>query len=407
MRHLVLAPLIALVTVCAPDNHTSAQPPDNFVPDVAGVVRDGNNFALDLYGQLAKQDGNLFFSPYSISNALAMTSAGARGETATQMAETLHFALDQERLHLSFGALRTQIAGTDEQRNYQLQTANRLWGQQDYGFLPDFLWTTESNYDADLKQVDFINDTEEARTTINRWVEERTSEKIKNLIKPGILTADTRLVLTNAIYFKAAWRHPFVPEQTKEGEFTLADGEKVMAKLMHGHVRTNYFQGDSFQALELPYEEHELSMIVLLPNDPQDLPALEMKLTPNNLTKWLETLSGHGVDVTLPKFKLTSEFMLKDVLSEMGMPDAFDPQNADFSGMTRARLFISHVVHKAFVDVNEAGTEAAASTAVVVATDSASTQKPATFRADHPFVYLIRENRTGSILFMGRVLSPS
>ena len=198
MRHLVLSLLIALVTAYAPHSHTSARPPDELGPDVAGIVRNCNILALDLYDQLAEQDGNLFFSPYSISNALAMTYAGARGETETQMAETLHFALDQERLHPAFGTLRKQIEGGNEKRNYQLQIANRLWGQQDYGFLPEFLWTIERNYDADLKQVDFVNDTEEARTTINRWVEEQTSEKIKNLIKPGILTLETRLVIASS-----------------------------------------------------------------------------------------------------------------------------------------------------------------------------------------------------------------
>jgi serpin B len=372
------------------------------------VVQDNNAFALSLYGQLAQQDGNLFFSPYSISNALAMTYAGARGETATQMAGTLHFALDQERLHAAFGSLRNEIQGAGHNRAYQLQTANRLWGQKDYGFLPDFLKATEDNYDAGLIEVDFININarEQARKTINTWVEEQTQDKIKDLIKPDILTVDTRLVLTNAIYFKAAWRHPFAPEQTKDGDFTLADGKKVMAKLMHGHVTTNYLQFDSFQALELPYEERDLSMIVLLPNEAEGLPAFEKSLTPANLTKWLDKLSDHAVNVTLPKFKVTSEFMLKDVLSEMGMPIAFDRHKADFSGMTtRERLRISYVVHKAFVDVNEAGTEAAASTAVVM--ERYSLPPPATFRADHPFVYIIRDNRSGSILFLGRIVNPS
>jgi serine protease inhibitor len=313
-----------------------------------------------------------------------------------------------------------EIQGTDQERKvqgkYQLQIANRLWGQTDYKFLPDFLKTTANNYGAGVKQVDFKNAREEARQTINAWIEEQTNDKIKELIKPDVLPEDTRLVLTNAIYFKAAWMLPFSPKQTMDGDFTLVDGKKVKAKLMRANNRTKYFKGEGFEAAELPYEEaerpgrildeHDLSMIVLLPNKSDGLPAFEKTLTAANLTKWLGKLSIHNVDVTLPKFKLTSEFMLKDGLSKMGMPIAFDRNKADFSGMTTSeRLFINHVVHKAFVDVNEAGTEAAASTAVVMT--PASAPPPATFLADHPFVYLIRDNRTGSILFLGRVVDPS
>jgi serine protease inhibitor len=387
-------------------------------PDAATVVKDSNSFALDLYGQLAQKDGNLFFSPYSISTALAMTYAGARGETAMQMANTLHFTLEQERLHPAFANLGKAIQGGDPRRKYQLQIANRLWGQKDFHFLPDFLQTTENHYGGGLKQVDFINAREEARNIINAWVLEQTKDKINELIQPGIFTVDTRLVLTNAIYFKAAWKRPFSTAKTQDGDFTLADGKKVKAKLMRGSNRTNYFKGEGFEALELPYEgfnpggdQPELSMIVLLPNQADGLPAFEKMLTATRLKQWLARLSNprlsdHMVDVTLPKFKLTSEFMLKDVLSQMGMPLAFDRLRADFSGMTTSdRLFISHVVHKTFVDVNEVGTEAAASTAVMM--DRVSAPLPATFRADHPFVYLIRDNRTGSILFLGRVVNPT
>jgi serpin B len=412
MKHLTIA--LAAGLALAPGLTDAQPPPTKLDPDAARVVKDSNTFALDLYGQLALQDGNLFFSPYSISNALAMTYAGARGETAKQIATTLHFTLEQKRLHPAFGSLRKVTQGAGQERKvqpkYQLLTANRLWGQKDYGFLPDFLKSTENHYGAGLKEVDFENASEAARKVINAWVEEQTKDKIKELIKPDILTEDTRLVLTNAIYFKAAWRHPFSPKQTTDGDFTVADGKKVKAKLMRGPHRTNYFKGEGFEALELPYEAHDLSMVVLLPDKADGLPAFEKRLTAANLTQWLGKLSDyasdHQVDVTLPKFKLTSEFMLKDVLSKMGMPIAFDRKKADFSGMaTRERLFIKHVVHKTFVDVNEAGTEAAASTAVVV--DRVSAARPAMFRADHPFVYLIRDNRTGSILFLGRVVSPS
>ena len=407
MKHLTIA-----LAACLAFAHglTNAQPPTEPDSDAATVVKDSNTFALDLYSHLAQQDGNLFFSPYSISNALAMTYAGARGETAMQIATTLHFTLEQDRLHPAWGNLRKEIQGAGQGRTvqlkYQLHSANHLWGQKDYSFLPAFLKTTENYYGAGLKEVDFINGREEARQTINAWVEEQTKDKIKEIIKPDILTEDTRLVLTNAIYFKAAWRRPFLPKKTTDGDFTVADGKKVKAKLMRSPNRTNYFKGEGFEALELLYEDRDLSMIVLLPNKADALPAFEKRLTAANLSQWLARLSDHNVDVTLPKFKLTSEFMLKDVLSNMGMPLSFDRDKADFSGMTkRERLFVSHVVHKAFVDVNEAGTEAAASTAELMEIVSAPPR--ATFRADRPFMYLIRDNRTGSILFLGRVVDPA
>ncbi len=385
---------------------TEAQPPNKLNPDATAIVHGNNVFALDLYRELARKDGNLFFSPYSISTALGMTYAGARGETAAQMASTLHFALPPERLHPAFRDLIREINGADRPRKYQLQTANRLWGQKDFGFLPDFLKLVEADYGAGLKEVDFISATEQARKAINAWVEVQTRDKIKELLKPGLLTEDTRLVLTNAIYFKAAWLHSFNVKSTIKGDFHVSADKKVTVPLMRGSNRTNYFKGDGFEALELPYEQHDLSMLVFLPAKGTELAEFEKRLTAVNLKAWQGKMRDHMVDVTLPKFKVTAEFMLKDVLTRLGMPLAFDRRRADFSGMTsRERLFISHVVHKAFVDVNEAGTEAAASTAVLV--ELTSMPKPATFRADHPFVFLLRDNRTGSILFAGRVVNPS
>jgi serpin B len=373
--------------------------------DATALVQGNNTFALDLYRELATEKGNLFFSPYSISTALGMTYGGARGDTAAQMATTLHFGLPPERLHPAFGSLIKEINGAGKPRKYQLQTANRLWGQKDYGFLPEFLKLTETNYGAGLKEVNFAGATEEARKAINAWVEKQTRDKIKELIKPGILTPNTRLVLTNAIYFKAAWMHPFSEKSTVKGDFHVGADKKVTVPLMHGGVRTGYFKGDDFEALNLPYESYDLSMIVLLPKA-GGLADFEKRLTAANVQGWLGKLRTHRVTVTLPKFKVTAEFMLKPTLSRMGMPLAFDSRKADFSGMTtREKLWISHVIHKAFVDVNEAGTEAAAATAVVM--EGRSAPPPATFRADRPFVFLIRDNRTGSILFAGRVTDPA
>ncbi len=404
MKRIFLAVLGFAALAVALAVPARGQPP-KLNPDTATLVKNNTAFALDLYRELGQKDGNLFFSPYSISNALAMTYAGARGETAAEMAKTLHFSLGQERLPAAFHDLIGQFGGAGKPRKYQLTVANRLWGQKDFRFLPEFVKLTEANYGAGLKEVDFMRATEQARLAINAWVEEQTKDKIKELLKPNVLTQDTRLVLTNAIYFKAAWMWPFSPQATSPGDFKVSAARTIKVPLMHGNVPTTYLRTDTFEAVELPYEDRDLSMVVFLPKQ-GGLAAFEKTLTAANLATWQRGLKFHAVQVTLPKFKVTDEFMLGSTLVKMGMPAAFDPNRADFSGMTsQAKLFISHVVHKAFVDVNEAGTEAAAATAVVMAT--AAAPQPATFTADRPFVYLIRDNRTGSILFLGRVVNPS
>jgi serpin B len=377
-----------------------SQRPKPLAPDTAAVVRGDTQFALDLYDQIHDAKGNLFFSPYSISTALAMTYAGAKGDTAAEMARTLHFTLDPQRLHPAIAGLLRQVVEAGKDRKARLYVANALWGQQGYHFQPDFLKLTRDNYHAGLREVDFIHDADAARQKINAWVEGQTNQKIKDLLQPGILSADARLVLTNAIYFKAAWMRPFPEKATKDADF-VADGKTAKVKMMHTGLRTNYAQFGDLQILDLPYEDNELSMLVFLPKK-GGLAEFEKTLTRANLAKWQAKLSDHMVDVKLPKFKVTSEFRLDDALKALGMKLAFDKKRADFSGMTtRERLFISAVVHKAFVDVHEKGTEAAAATAVAM--DRLSAPPPATFHADHPFVYLLRENRTGSILFMGRV----
>lgn len=375
-------------------------------PDVPALVQGNSDFGLALYQRLASKDGNLFFSPYSISNALAMTYAGARGNTAREMKATLRFQLDDDRLHPAFGNLIAQLHGADagKPRPFQLTVANRLWGQKDYGFQPSFLKIGDDFYQAGLEEVDYKNDYEGARKTINAWVEKKTKDKIVDLIPEGELDALTRLVLTNAIYFKGVWLNPF-PKQTQPGPFHLASGKTVQTPIMQANPSLNFAQHDSFSMVELPYENNELSMVVLLPKKKDGLRELEKQLTAENLAVWMNKLSGHDVDLKLPKFEFTAEFKLNEVLKEMGIRDAFDEYKANFSGIaTREQLYVSAVLHKAFVDVNEEGTEAAAATAVVVSTKSEPTQ--ATFHADHPFVFLIREQRSGSILFLGRVANP-
>jgi serine protease inhibitor len=375
--------------------------------DRTTVVEGNNVFAVALYGRLRNQSGNLFFSPESISTALAMAYAGARGGTASEMAKTLHFTLPPEKLHPAMGALLSDLNAAHE--GYQLSVANALWAQQGYTFLDDFLNLLKTNYGAGLNQVNFKGATEAARLTINQWVEQKTQDKIKDLLQAGALRSDTRLVLTNAIYFKGDWETPFDKAQTKNEDFHLSKAQTTTAPLMHREGRFSYFDGGTFQILEVPYRSKELSMIIFLPKDPDGLPALEQSLTSSHLQQWLGQLASISkVIVTMPKFKMTQQFELGSTLSAMGMPEAFG-SSADFAGMTGHRDFaISEVIHKAYVDVNEEGTEAAAATAVTMRALAmpAPQAPPPVFRADHPFVFMIRDNRSASILFMGRMADP-
>lgn len=377
--------------------------------DVRAVVEGNNRFALDLYGRLRSgRPGNLFFSPGSLSTALAMTYAGARGQTAEQMAEVLHFRLPQEKLHPAFTALQETWDAQGEKAGYKLSVANRLWGQEGFDFRPAFLVTSREHYGAELAQVDFARQPEPALRRINAWVEERTQGKIRDLIPPGVLDAMTRLVLTNAVYFKGVWAEQFQKSATKGAPFHVSARRQADVPLMSQQDEFRYWAGDGVKVLELPYGEGDLAMLALLPDEIEGLPALEAGLTVENLSRWLTGLRKQKVRVSLPRFTLSSSFQLDDVLGAMGMARAFTPGEADLSGMSsQEELFLSAVVHKAFVDVNEEGTEAAAATGIAVgATSFVVPQEPAVFRADHPFVFLIRDNRSGSILFLGRLVNP-
>jgi serpin B len=377
--------------------------------DVAAVVKGNTEFALSLYGKLRGQSGNLFCSPYSISTALAMTYAGARGPTAAEMARALDFTLEPGRLHPAFGALQNRlIEGSGPKHGYQLNVANALWGQEHFGFLPDFLNLTRRDYGAGLREVNFQADPEAARRVINAWALQQTHDRIKGLLPQGLLTTDTRLVLTNAIYFKGFWAKQFKKAQTRPELFKLAEGGQVQIPLMHRTGHFQYHDGGDFQALELAYQGNDLSMVILLPKKVDGLSALEKKLTAANLAAWLGRLGEQEVQVALPRFKVTRAFNLNQVLESLGMRQAFIAGGADFSGMSGSngkRLFIQAVVHKAFVDVNEEGTEAAAATGVVVKALAARVTRD--FRADHPFVFLIRDNLSGSVLFLGRFTNPA
>lgn len=405
---------VGLCAGCFGSERTTAKQEE----DAVAVVQGNNEFAVQLYAKLRATEGNLFFSPYSISTALAMTYAGARGETESQMATVLHFptaagqapaetVLDPAQFHAAFGSIIKDLNRRAEKADFQLSVANALWGQKGYEFLRDFLQLVRARYGGRLTELDFVRATEAARKTINTWVEKKTNNKIKELIKPGVLDAMTRLVLTNAIYFKGNWARQFKDDRTRPAPFTLLSGQNVDVPMMNQTAEFGYMEAEDFQALELPYVDNELSMIILLPRQIDALPEFERTLKPENLSQWLGKIHRREVVVSVPKFKMTSQFSLASVLKSMGMTDAFSATAADFSGMTGGRdLFISAVIHKAYVDVNEEGTEAAAATGVTMRLTSVGPGQTPVFRADHPFLFLIRDNRSGSILFIGRVMNP-
>ena len=370
------------------------------------LVKGNTAFALDLYSELKEEEGNLFFSPYSISTALAMTYAGARENTEKQMAQVLHFTMPQCRLHPTFASMEAALKTIQEKGDVELRVANALWPQEDYEFLQSFLKLTEKYYGSAVTPLDYKTAHEAARRTINAWVEEKTNSKIKDLIPEGLLDVLTRLVLTNAIYFKGNWASQFDKRLTEDAPFHLLSGESAETPLMRQKQSCGYAEFEGLQVLELPYVGDELSMVVLLPKEVDGLAELEDRLTVENLEDWTNELRKQDVLIFLPKFTMTSQFQLQDTLASMGMPDAFS-MSADFSGMDGTKdLFISAVIHKAFVAVDEEGTEAAAATGVVMKLKAAPRPAPV-FRADHPFVFIIRDNVSGSILFLGRFADPT
>ncbi|HUT36846.1 MAG TPA: serpin family protein [Planctomycetota bacterium] len=366
-------------------------------------------FALNLYAKLRKPGENLFFSPFSITTALAMTYAGARGNTAAQMAQACAFDLPPERLHAHFAALIADLTSKERKAGtyYEFLVANALWGQQGFGFRKKFLDLVQASYGGGLRQVDFAQP-EASRQTINRWAAEQTGGKITGLIPGGVLSRDTVLVLTNAMYFKGKWAFPFNGPSTRDEPFTLLNGEKVSVPMMHQvqEISCKYTAGEDCQVLELPYKGREVAMVILLPKEADGLPAVEKSLTGNNMPKRLSALAPREVDVSLPRFTITRDFRLDETLKFLGMTDAFAPGAADFTGMrAEGGIWIDAVLHKAFVEVNEVGTEAAAATAVEIM-KSEPMEQPPIFRADHPFLFLIRDTKSGTVLFMGRVMNP-
>jgi len=381
-----------------------------YVAVQSDLVNSNTTFALDLYRALSQEEGNLFFSPYSISLALAMTYAGARSATEEQMAETLHFTtLGQDRLHPAFNALALELASRGEdptvkkEDRFQLHIANALWGQDGYGFLPTFLDVLAENYGAGVRTADFIDAPEQAQMMINRWVSDETEERIENLLPPDSITPLTRLVLTNAVYFKATWKQGFDASFTWDCPFTLLDGSQVTVQMMEQVGKFKCVAGEGYHAIEIPYVGDELSMLVLLP-EIHEFEEFAATLDPERLASILATMTEErGISLSMPRFEYASEFNLKATLVDLGMPDAFVYGTGDFSGMDGTReLFIGDVFHKAFVSVDENGTEAAAATALPIPCAILPV-----IRLDHPFIFLIRDIETETILFMGQVMDPT
>ncbi|XP_005398986.1 PREDICTED: leukocyte elastase inhibitor [Chinchilla lanigera] len=367
-------------------------------------------FALDIFVLLCKGNraGNIFISPYSISSAMGMIFLGSRGDTAAQISKGLHFDKVKD-VHSSFQSLNAKLNKCGA--SYTLKLANRLYGEKTYDILPEFLGSTKKMYGAEMVSVDFQNDTENTRKTINKWVKEQTGGKIPELLAPGVLDDTSKLVLVNAIYFKGKWQEKFLKNDTTDVPFRLNKKDTKTVKMMFQKAKFpyGYIEDLKCQVLELPYQDAEVSMIILLPDDIEDettgLEEIEKQLTLEKLREWTENLETMEVNVHLPRFKVEESYNLNNNLTNLGVQDLFNSSKADLSGISGARdLSVSKIIHKAFIDVNEEGTEAAAATAGVAV--FAMLVQEVNFLADHPFLFIIKEKSANTPLFIGRLSSP-
>jgi serine protease inhibitor len=368
------------------------------------LVEGNNTFALELYSKLSAGKENLFFSPYSISAALAMTYAGARGETGKQMAKTLHFV--SKNLHTDFAELNKMFNA--DGKSYELNMANALWTQTGYQIRKEFLDITKEKYGAGFFEVDFQKEAEKVASLINIWVSESTKDKIKSIVIENTFNKDTRFVLTNAIYFKAAWDSKFYEENTKNMPFQLLSGEKVQVPMMNQTIESAYGENIDYQILLLPYKDYEIFMTIILPKKPDGIKNIEKSINYQKIKKALDSLECREVILTFPKFEIESTFELSSPLGDIGIKDAFNINKADFSGITGNRdLFISRIMHKTYIKVDEKGTEAAAATVIEKTKGKEiDERKPVVFKADHPFMFIITDTTSDSILFIGRIMDP-
>jgi serpin B len=377
--------------------------------EITELVAGNTAFAFDLYAALRDAfGGNLLISPYSISQALAMMYLGAGGKTETQMADVLSFTLDQPTLHETFGAINVDLImrsnsepGEDSGQPRRLGIANALWVEQTYPVIPAYSENLERDYGATLHPADFLHYPEETREEINIWVEDRTKDRIEDIIPPGLITAGTIFVLATAIYFYGSWRTAFDPADTQDGPFSRLDGSEVTIPLMYQFAELPYASGDGYQVVEFPYAESGLALTVILPDEGR-FADVEAHLDGDMLRTAINGLVERNVHVFLPKFELGfGTIDLKDTLKSMGMTDAFSPM-ADFYGISDWSLMIEYVLHKTFIGVDEKGTEAAAAT-VVIATPTSTPP----LMIDRPFLFAIRDTVTRTILFLGRVMEPT
>jgi serpin B len=380
-------------------------------PVAPAFAGDSTNFAFRMYEHLGQQSGNLFFSPLSVRIALAMAEAGARGETASQMRETLCISSSEEAARGAFAQTLTRLNATAG-ANCEVAVANSLWTQDGAPLKSDYIDLIAGNCAGSMNVVNFCDATEAARNAINRWVEEKTRQRIQELIPKGALSPASRLVLVNAVYLKAKWELPFLRSATRAETFYLEDGRTLETPLMRQQTSIRHVQGRGYQAVDLDYRGADLSMLVLLPDRKDGLSHLERTLSVQMLNDCVKQMEYREVRLALPRFKMTWGIDVSDLLKKLGMLLAFS-EHADFSGINGRRppdyeaLFISAVLHKAFVEVDEEGTEAAAATSVVLRLGRLPSDPPTNFRADHPFLFAIRDKASGVILFLGRVADPT
>lgn len=369
-------------------------------------VQGTSTFHFDLFRKLPKGQ-NLFYSPYSVSTALALAATGARGETEKEMLSALHLGMDRAKTQLGAAQLIQLLNSSPaEERGYSLSTANAFWMQKNFSFLPDFLSTGKKVFQAELRELNFASDPEKARQEINQWVSDQTHQRIENLLRGGTIQKSTRLVITNAVYFKGSWQEPFPVNQTASEPFFLAPKKTIQVSMMKNTFTANYVKTDGVTVVELPYRRSSLAMLVVIPDAIQGLPAVENRISPSIINRWVLHFNFKRVSLRFPKFNVTSEFQLEEVLSSLGMRHAFD-STADFSGITtKEKVSIDSVAHKAFIEVDEKGTEAAAATGLAYKTTALMEEKPEVITADRPFLIFIRETDTGAILFSGRIHSP-
>jgi serpin B len=404
--------LLACLGVLAMNFNSRATPPAVVPEAVHQAMIADNAFAADLYAQLRMGKGNICVSPYSISSALEMASAGAQGKTAAQLMSVLHWTEDRAKLPTDAAALsKAMLDQGQDPKAAQVEIANAMFGQKGYPYRQEFLNTLSEQYNATFQSMDFLHDSAGAVEQINQWAAEKTRDKIKNALPESAVNSTTRLVLVNAVYFKGTWTEPFKKTRTKDEPFyefeSAKQGESKPVAMMTQQAYFNFTQDKMVQAVELPYHG-DYAMLVLLPAKRGGLAELEKNLTPVAIAAWVSGMKSQEVEVSLPRFKMECAYDLKPPLQKLGMPDAFD-EAADFSGIASLeRLKIDAIVHKTYIDVDEQGTEAAAITGVTVGAMAVRVpQQVAVFRADHPFVYLIRNRTTGTILFMGRVTLPN